>query len=96
MYWTAYICIASLRKKQVFRGALKLSTAEPGKSATKPTLDKWALNYGYDVNDGFLSNEINYDQRMTVDKEKAEAGPISGYETIQVDELSQETINLKR
>jgi len=69
---------------------IKLSTAEPGKSATKPTLDKWALNYGYDVNDGFLSNEINYDQRMTVDKEKAEAGPISGYETIQVDELSQE------
>lgn len=68
---------------------ITLSTAEPGKSANKPTLDKWALNYGYDVNDGFVSNELNMDQRVTINQQ-APAGAIAGYETIRVDELSQE------
>ncbi len=69
---------------------LTLSTAEPGKSANKPTLDKWALNYGSDVNDGFVSNELNMDQRVTINHQQAPAGAIAGYETIRVDELSQE------
>jgi uncharacterized protein (TIGR02231 family) len=67
---------------------IKLSTAEPGRSATKPTLDKWALNYGSDVDDGFISNEINMDQCATINKESG-GGPV-GFETIRVDELSQE------
>ncbi|HPB02914.1 MAG TPA: DUF4139 domain-containing protein [Bacteroidales bacterium] len=69
---------------------IKLSTAEPGKSATKPILDKWALNYGYDVQDASESNVMNYDQRMTIEATKVEGAAIAGYETIRVDELSQE------
>ena len=69
---------------------IKLSTAEPGKSATKPTLDKWALNYGYDVQDVSESNVMNYDQRMTIDSKTALDSTVAGYETISVDELSQE------
>ncbi|MPM15698.1 hypothetical protein SDC9_62069 [bioreactor metagenome] len=69
---------------------IKLSTAEPGKSATRPTLDKWALNYGYDVQDASINNVMNYDQRMTIDAKKEEGSAIAGYETIRVDELSQE------
>ncbi len=67
---------------------IKLSTAEPGKSATKPTLDKWALNYGSDVQDMTDNNIMNMDQRATIDRKEGQ-GPY-GVESIMVDELSQE------
>lgn len=67
---------------------IKLSTAEPGKSATRPILEKWALNYGYDVQDMSESNFINNEQRATIDKEVGD-GQI-GVENVTVEELSQE------
>ncbi|MFL5764507.1 MAG: DUF4139 domain-containing protein [Bacteroidia bacterium] len=50
---------------------LKLSTADPSQSASKPVLDQWSLNYGSDVNDepyghttgeGFLNNPAATDE----------------------------------
>ncbi|PLW93696.1 MAG: hypothetical protein C0592_05255 [Marinilabiliales bacterium] len=68
---------------------LKLSTAEPGKSASKPVLTKWSLNYASDVQDYSVHNELNMDQRITVDEDMEGNGPV-GYETVQVDELAAE------
>ena len=68
---------------------LKLSTAEPGKSASKPMLQKWALNYASDVSRADVYNEINFDQRMTIDEDLANNGPV-GYQSVQVDELAAE------
>lgn len=70
---------------------LKLSTAEPGKSASKPILTKWSLNYASDVNEYTVSNELDRNQRITVDEDMKGVGP-AGYETVQVEELAAEFV----
>lgn len=70
---------------------LKLSTAEPGKSASKPILTKWSLNYASDVNEYTVSNELDRNQRITVDEDKEGNGP-AGYEIVQVEELAAEFV----
>lgn len=68
---------------------LKLSTAEPGKGASKPVLEKWSLNYASDVSRSDVYNEINRNQRITIDEDMEGEGRVV-YETVQVEELAAE------
>lgn len=68
---------------------IKLSTADPGKGAQKPTLDKWALNYTYDMESNELLNVVNAEQRAEVTKEEEGQGP-AGYVNLEVAELASE------
>jgi uncharacterized protein (TIGR02231 family) len=78
---------------------LILSTADPMQGAERPNLDKWALNYSYEIDQGYDNNKLlnNEQQRMgNMPTGAGDGGILDGqtgsvtYQSVQVGEFNAE------
>jgi len=80
---------------------LILSTADPMQGAERPNLDKWTLNYSYEIDQGYDNNKLlnNEQQRMgrgmpvgaSGALEDGETAPVT-YQIVQVSEFNAEFV----